>query len=390
MCATAGSTSSSAMTLALRDAWTSSIRDSSTSRSSMMSSPRSTANGSSPDVHLGSQHSVSEALRVALAHVVHLGELAREVDLLQAGDVALRAAAGSRARRRGRSGSRGPLLLRPVIMSTSVRPAATASSTTYWMAGLSTTGSISLGIALVAGRNRVPIPAAGITALVDGEGHSRHTGTDGMVRSRPPDDIPLPHGPVRRRARSQARAGRAELRQRRRNTPQHGARARPTPTSRANLIRLTEDLHARSIAAYLSTARRARHPAVPALGVRAGHPRAAPGLPRGRPAGLGALRRRRGDGRHHRDADAHQASCSARSRSTRSTSSWCRRRPSTAAGCGWAGAAATSTRPSGSMEACPPVYAVIFDHELVDAVPRATRPAGRRCVTLSGIVALKP
>ncbi len=45
-------------------------------------------------------------------------------------------------------------------------PAATASSTTYWMAGLSTTGSISLGWALVAGRNRVPRPAAGMTALV--------------------------------------------------------------------------------------------------------------------------------------------------------------------------------------------------------------------------------
>src|SRR3954468_20889557 len=44
-------------------------------------------------------------------------------------------------------------------------PAATASSTTYWMAGLSRTGSISLGWALVAGRKRVPRPAAGITAL---------------------------------------------------------------------------------------------------------------------------------------------------------------------------------------------------------------------------------
>ena len=57
-------------------------------------------------------------------------------------------------------------LLRPVIISTSSSPAATASSTTYWMAGLSTTGSISLGVALVAGRNLVPRPAAGITALV--------------------------------------------------------------------------------------------------------------------------------------------------------------------------------------------------------------------------------
>ena len=46
-----------------------------------------------------------------------------------------------------------------------VRPAATASSITYWMIGLSTRGSISLGWALVAGRKRVPRPAAGKTAL---------------------------------------------------------------------------------------------------------------------------------------------------------------------------------------------------------------------------------
>src|SRR5262249_9026544 len=40
-----------------------------------------------------------------------------------------------------------------------------ASSTPYWMMGLSTIGSISLGCALVAGRKRVPSPAAGNTAL---------------------------------------------------------------------------------------------------------------------------------------------------------------------------------------------------------------------------------
>src|SRR5262249_47459370 len=40
-----------------------------------------------------------------------------------------------------------------------------ASSTPYWMMGLSTSGSISLGCALVAGRKRVPSPAAGKTAL---------------------------------------------------------------------------------------------------------------------------------------------------------------------------------------------------------------------------------
>src|SRR6266508_2287224 len=45
------------------------------------------------------------------------------------------------------------------------RPARTASSTTYWIAGLSTRGSISFGWAFVAGRNRVPSPAAGMTAF---------------------------------------------------------------------------------------------------------------------------------------------------------------------------------------------------------------------------------
>src|SRR5687767_9739704 len=50
-------------------------------------------------------------------------------------------------------------------MTMSDRPEATASSTTYWIVGLSTRGSISLGWALVAGRKRVPRPAAGNTPL---------------------------------------------------------------------------------------------------------------------------------------------------------------------------------------------------------------------------------
>src|ERR671923_2534842 len=50
-------------------------------------------------------------------------------------------------------------------MMTCSTPAATASSTAYWMIGLSTSGSISLGCALVAGRKRVPQPAAGKTAF---------------------------------------------------------------------------------------------------------------------------------------------------------------------------------------------------------------------------------
>src|SRR2546423_5581006 len=56
-------------------------------------------------------------------------------------------------------------LPRPVITRMSVMPAPTASSTTYWMVGLSMTGTISFGWLLVAGRNLVPNPAAGITAL---------------------------------------------------------------------------------------------------------------------------------------------------------------------------------------------------------------------------------
>ena len=44
-------------------------------------------------------------------------------------------------------------------------PDCTASSTPYWMTGLSTSTSISFGCALVAGRKRVPRPAAGKTAF---------------------------------------------------------------------------------------------------------------------------------------------------------------------------------------------------------------------------------
>src|SRR5437879_3258392 len=56
-------------------------------------------------------------------------------------------------------------LPRPVMIRIWSQPEAMASSTPYWMMGLSTMGSISLGWALVAGRKRVPRPAAGMTAL---------------------------------------------------------------------------------------------------------------------------------------------------------------------------------------------------------------------------------
>src|SRR5690349_6822307 len=56
-------------------------------------------------------------------------------------------------------------LLRPVTKIISVMPHAAASSTAYWMSGLSTIGSISFGLALVTGRKRLPKPATGNTAF---------------------------------------------------------------------------------------------------------------------------------------------------------------------------------------------------------------------------------
>src|SRR5882672_2501526 len=56
-------------------------------------------------------------------------------------------------------------LPRPVMIRIWSQPEAMASSTPYWMVGLSTSGSISFGCALVTGRKRVPRPAAGKMAL---------------------------------------------------------------------------------------------------------------------------------------------------------------------------------------------------------------------------------
>src|SRR3954451_8821855 len=56
-------------------------------------------------------------------------------------------------------------LPRPVTRMMLSTPDATASSTAYWMIGLSTRGSISFGWALVAGRKRGSHPAAGKTAF---------------------------------------------------------------------------------------------------------------------------------------------------------------------------------------------------------------------------------
>ena len=54
---------------------------------------------------------------------------------------------------------------RPVTKISVSMPAEIASSAAYLMRGFLTTGSNSLGIALVAAKNRVPNPATGNTAF---------------------------------------------------------------------------------------------------------------------------------------------------------------------------------------------------------------------------------
>src|SRR2546425_7654417 len=101
------------------------------------------------------------------------------------------------------------------MMRRSVAPEAMASSRTQWIAGLSTTGSISFGCSFVRGRIRLPRPAAGMTAFMGllPPCHPRKPTEDrsgraavelsqmrnGMVRMLPPCSHArtLPHAPER-------------------------------------------------------------------------------------------------------------------------------------------------------------------------------------------------
>src|SRR5688572_19424226 len=75
------------------------------------------------------------------------------------------------------------------VMNTNLRaPAASASSAAYWINGLSTIGNISLGLALVAGRNRVPRPATGKTAVLISFA-TTHLRRQGWLSSHFVDDI---------------------------------------------------------------------------------------------------------------------------------------------------------------------------------------------------------
>src|SRR5262249_35434189 len=73
-------------------------------------------------------------------------------------------------------------------------PEASASSTPYWMIGLSTSGSISFGCAFVAGRNRVPRPAAGKNAFRTPVVTPRIVSLEGMLD---PTYVREPPGEVR-------------------------------------------------------------------------------------------------------------------------------------------------------------------------------------------------
>ena len=160
-----GGTSMSAITVADRAAHSESMSVSSSSRSSMRSSPRSTANDSSP-MCLRARSTACPRPFGSPCRTKWMSASAFEWftrSSLAWSPFCESVSSSSVTRSKWLASA---FLLRPMIIRMSSSPDATASSTTYWIAGLSTTGSISFGIALVAGRKRVPSPAAGMTAFV--------------------------------------------------------------------------------------------------------------------------------------------------------------------------------------------------------------------------------
>jgi hypothetical protein len=115
------------------------------------------------DVIASITHGVAEAPHLFLPDKVNIGQLRDAAHRLQFRDLSLRFQLGlDETAVEMLSMERLPA---PMIMTRSVMPAWTASSTTYWITGVSTIGSISFGCDFVAGRKRVPNPAAGMTAL---------------------------------------------------------------------------------------------------------------------------------------------------------------------------------------------------------------------------------
>ena len=279
------------------------------------------------------EHRVAEPGRDALADEMDLGELGRRADPGAAARASpFFSSAASISGALSKWSSIAPLP-RAVMMRTSVRPARAASSTMYSSAGLSTTGSSSFGTALVAGRKRVPRPAAGMTALVTGFG-VEGTSWANLSRRGVPNPAPVacdgrpgPSGPsapagsgarpAQRRARAgdaaagaqraAPRAGRGRAPDRRPCSGSPRARRRSPPTSRSAPSPRPIDV----LAAWLARGTRVLLPVV---------------LP-DRDLEFRRLRRRAGD----RAARAWPArrrlrrSC----RWPRRRSSWCRRWPAT-------------------------------------------------------------
>lgn len=111
------------------------------------------------------QDGVTVAQGHRLAHIRKLGQLRNCANRIQEFGLAFSTKVLSSSKEISKWSSIA-LFPRPVTKTISSMPEATASSTRYWTTGLSTIGSISLGCAFVAGRNRVPNPASGKTALL--------------------------------------------------------------------------------------------------------------------------------------------------------------------------------------------------------------------------------
>ena len=112
----------------------------------------------------GHQHGVAEAERLALPHVRDVDHVRDLADLLEQFELA------ALLEEAFELDVDVEMILDRVLAAAGddddvLDAGRDASSTPYWMIGLSTSGSISFGCALVAGRNRVPRPAAGKTTL---------------------------------------------------------------------------------------------------------------------------------------------------------------------------------------------------------------------------------
>ena len=130
---------------------------------SIRSSPSRTAKGASPTNGSATATACPSPSASSCRAKRTWGIVARRT-AASASDFPLASSSASRDGSRAKC-SRSASCPGPSTTTTSSRPLARASSTTSWIAGTSTTGSRPLGCAFVAGRNRVPSPAAGITPV---------------------------------------------------------------------------------------------------------------------------------------------------------------------------------------------------------------------------------